>query len=191
MSSIKSYSEKYTKTIKLRNGAEAFLRPIKDTDDQMLYDLFSSCSYETIYFRFMTSAIFHHIRTGKTEFIMNMIRRLTNIDYDNQMAIIALINKNNKEKIVSEGRYAKTGADRAEVAVITTDNWQRQGLATNIGEFLIEIAKSKGIKIFEGEISLSNHKLLKLFKDLKIKYTRVIRYGSLHFEINLDDPFLK
>lgn len=191
MSSIKSYSEKYTKVIQLKNAKEAFLRPIKDTDEQLLYDLLYSCSYDTIYYRFMSSAIYMNLRKGKTQSVMNIIKKFCNIDYDNHLAIVALIRENNEERIVSEGRYVKIEGKSAEIAIITADDWQRQGLATKIGEFLIEIAKAKGIKFFEGEILLSNYKLLSLLKNIKINYTKNVQHGSLHFKIDLDKPFLE
>ena len=93
------------------------------------------------------------------------------------------------EKQGFEGMYVKTGTDRAEVGALTVDKWQRQGLATNIGTFLMEIAKTKDIKLFEGEILLSNFKLINLMKAMKIKYNKVISHGTLHFEIDLDEPF--
>ncbi|NVM01854.1 MAG: hypothetical protein HWN67_05940 [Candidatus Helarchaeota archaeon] len=189
MSSIKSFIEKYTKKVMLKNGTEALLRPIKDTDDQLLYDLFSSCSYDTLFYRFMSSSIFINLKKGNTPFVMKVVRRFTQIDYKNQLSIIALIKENNKERIVSEGMYVLTGSDRAEVGALTGDKWQRQGLATNIGTFLMEIAKTKGVKMFEGEILLTNFKLINLMKALKIKYNKVISHGTLHFEIDLNEPF--
>ncbi|MFX1449685.1 MAG: hypothetical protein ACFFCM_02510 [Promethearchaeota archaeon] len=189
MSSIQPFLRKNTKKIMLKNGTDALLRPIKETDDQLLYDLFSSCSYDTLFYRFMSSSVYLNLQKGNTDFVMKVVRRFTQIDYENQLSIVALIKENNEERIVSEGMYVKTGSDRAEVGALTGDKWQRQGLATNIGTFLMEIGKSKGIKIFEGEILLSNFKLINLMKAMKIKYNRVISHGTLHFEINLDDPF--
>ena len=189
MSAIKSYSEKYSKVIKLRNGNEAFLRPIKVTDDQLMLNFLKSCSYDTLFFRFMSSSIYINLKKWNTEAVMKRIKIFTNIDYEDHMSIIGLNKENNNNMIISEGIYVKSAPDRAEVAIMTADNWQRQGMATNIGEFLVEIAKSKGIKFFEGEIMLSNQKLLNLFTVLKIKYNKIINHGVLHFEINLDEPF--
>jgi acetyltransferase len=189
VSSIKSFIEKYTKKITLKNGTEALLRPIKDIDEQLLYDLFSSCSYDTLFYRFMSSSVHINLKKGNIPFVMKVIRRFTQIDYENQLSIVALIKENNKDIIVSEGMYVKTGPDRAEVGALTGDKWQRQGLATNIGTFMMEIAKTKDIKLFEGEILLSNFKLINLMKAMKIKYNKVISHGTLHFEIDLEEPF--
>ncbi len=186
MSSIKSFSEKYTKVIALKDGKEALLRPIRSTDDQMMYDFLNSCSYDTLFFRFMSSAIYIHLQKGNKEAIMKRIKNFTDIDHENHISIVAIMND---EKMVSEGLFVKTAPDRADVAVMTADDWQRKGLARKIGDFMMEIAKEKGIKFFEGEILLSNYALLNLFKTLKVKYTRVIRHGVLHFSINVDEPY--
>ncbi len=189
MSSIKSFIEKYTKKIMLKNGTEALLRPIKDTDSQLLYNLFHSCSYDTLFYRFMSSSVYLNLQKGNTSFVMKTVRRFTQIDYENQLSIVAIKKENDKDIIVSEGMYVKTGPNRAEVGALTGDEWQRQGLATNIGTFLMEIAKTKEIKFFEGEILLANFKLINLMKTMKIKYNKVISHGTLHFEIDLDEPF--
>ncbi|MHA1382859.1 MAG: hypothetical protein ACTSR3_03775 [Candidatus Helarchaeota archaeon] len=186
---MKSYSEKYTKKIILKNGVEAFLRPIQDTDEDMLYELFKSCSYDTLFYRFMSSSLFINIQSGKIQLVMRIIKKYCCIDYKNQMSIIAIVKEKDKEKIASWGLYVKTSPNSADVAIMTADDWQRIGLASNIARFSIEIAKSNGIKFFEGEILLSNNKLLNLMKKLKIKYSRVIKHGSLHFKIDLNDPF--
>ncbi|MHA1378342.1 MAG: GNAT family N-acetyltransferase [Candidatus Helarchaeota archaeon] len=170
---------------------EALLRPITDSDEELLLTMFKTCSYDTLFYRFMSSSLYIHLQKGNTQSVKKMIKRFCCIDHRNCMSIVAIVTENGKEKIVSWGLYVITSAKRAEIAIMTEDNWQMQGLATKIGEFLIDIAKSRGIKFFEGEILLSNHKLFNLMKTLKINFTRVIKHGSLHFEIDLDNPFLK
>ena len=185
MKSIISLSEEFSKITNLKNKIKAILRPIKITDDQMLYDFFYSCSKDTLYFRFMNLSIYNSLRRNESQYVMNIIRKYTNIDFNNHVSIVALIKEYNKEKIVSKGMYIKTGENRAEIAFITADDWQRQGLAINIGNLLKEIAISRGIKIFEGDLLLSNRNILNFFRHLKIKYNSVTSQGSIHFEINL------
>lgn len=189
MSQIKSYTEKYNKRITLRNGREAFLRPIQDKDAQLLLELLKSCSYDTLFFRFMSSSIYINLKKGNSSAVLNIIKSFCCIDFENLMSIIASVSENNKEILVSWGMYVITAPNRAEIAILTGDNWQRLGLATQIGEFMMEIAKSKGIKFFEGDILLSNEKLLRLMNSLKINYNKVIKHGALRFEIDLDNPF--
>jgi len=108
MSSTQPFLGKNIKKIMLKNGTEALLRPIKDTDDQLLYDLFSSCSYDTLFYRFMSSSLYLNLQKGNTDFVMKVVRRFTEIDYENQLSIVALIKENNEDRIVFFGRYIKS-----------------------------------------------------------------------------------
>ncbi len=175
--------------IELKNQHEAVLKPYKDIDGELLYDFYYSCSSETIYYRFMSLSLYNNLRKESKQSAIKMIKKFTNPTHNDTIAIIAIIKENHKEKIVAEGMFVKTGKNRAEIAVMTSDNWQRQGLAINIGKLLKKIALSRGIKYFEGDYLLSNYKLKKLFQNLKIKYNYIINGDSLRFEIDLEDPF--
>ncbi|MHA1386443.1 MAG: GNAT family N-acetyltransferase, partial [Candidatus Helarchaeota archaeon] len=176
MEKVLQVSKNFIRTIKLKNGVQAILRPINPNDENLLLDFFYSCSKETIFYRFMSSAYYNNIRKNDKQFVMNLIRKYIDIDLKDHMSIVAVIKENNKERIVSEGRYFKTSEKRAEVAIMTVDDWQRLGIATRIADFLKDIAITRNIEVFEGDILISNQKMLKIFRNLKIKYTRVLDY---------------
>ena len=72
------YPEKYVSNIKLKDGLEVLLRPIKPEDEDMMLELFNTFSERTIRFRF-----FIPLREMSRE----DIKRYCNIDYRNEMAI--------------------------------------------------------------------------------------------------------
>ncbi|MHA1377419.1 MAG: GNAT family N-acetyltransferase [Candidatus Helarchaeota archaeon] len=189
MIEVVPFSEDFTEIIELRNHKKAVLRLLRSTDESLMLDFFKSCTKECIFNRFMSSALYNNIRKEDSQYVMNLIRKYLDLDLKNHMSIVAVIREENKEKIVAEGRFFRIDKDRAEVALITRDNWQRLGLGTSIANLLKNVAISRGIKIFEGDILLQNEKMLNVFRSLKIKYSRVLNYNTIHFEIQLDDPY--
>ena len=175
-----------SKIVRLKNNQEILLRPLKPNDS--LKEFFLSCSKESIFYRFMSSAFYINVRKLASS---SLLTEYTNLDLDQHMSIVAVVEEDGEEKIIAEGRFFRARPEIAEVALITADGWQRLGLATYIGDFLKEIALSRDIKYFEGDILVSNRKMLNVFRYLKIKYTRTLYYDSIHFRIILDDPYLE
>lgn len=169
----------------LESNKNINFRLIRKTDAQLIFKFFQTCSMDTIYYRFMNSALFNNIRKQDTQYVMSVVKNYINLDLKKHMSIVAIIKENDDEQIISEGRYICTGKNSAEVAIMTADNWQRKGLATKIAIMLKNNAILRGISIFEGDILRTNQNMLNLFKNLKIKFNSIYYQDSFHFEIHL------
>jgi acyl-CoA hydrolase len=106
----------------LSDGTQVSFRPVHSTDEAGMRDLFYALSQETLYYRFM-----QHMKTvpGK------QIRDFTYIDHRNDIAIVGTLPEAHGEDIIAIGRYYldKT-TNRAEVAFVVRDEWQRRGIGT-------------------------------------------------------------
>ena len=78
---ILPYPARYEQVWPLRGGGEYTIRPIHPDDAQMLQDLVQNLSPESRYYRFVSSM---------TELPAAMLSRLTLIDYDREMALVAI-----------------------------------------------------------------------------------------------------
>ena len=101
------------------------------------------------------------------ELTPDMLARFTQIDYDREMAFVAL--KKGPKGMVEFGvsRYV-TNPDwnSAEFALVVADEYQRKGVGTKLMQALMSTAKNRGLKILEGEILEQNRPMRSLVKKL-------------------------
>ncbi len=152
------YPADLEKKVTLRDGTEIPLRPIKSTDEELMQELFYSLSDQTIYLRFFSSmGAMPHER----------VQYYTTIDYDAQMAIVAVLRTNGDEDIIGVGRYIREkDSDMAELALLVRDDWQGKGLGTILHTYLAQIAQSRKIGGFKAEILEQNKRALYVFTKL-------------------------
>ena len=96
-----------------------------------------------------------------------MLNRFTRIDYDKEMALIAVVCENGQETEIGVARYV-TNADgtSCEFAVAIADAWQHRGLGSLLILNLVEVARARGLRTMEGIVMAGNHKMLGLMHAL-------------------------
>ncbi len=158
---IHPYPEEYVKTVKLSDGTDVILRPIKPEDEPMWLELLGSCSKESIYFRFRTNYFFDSHKVA-TQFCY--------IDYSREMAIVAEITENNSRKLIGVGRLiADTDHETAEYAILITDAWQNKNLGNILTQYCLEISKELGLKRIIAETTADNKPMIAILKKLNFK----------------------
>ncbi|HSE83193.1 MAG TPA: bifunctional acetate--CoA ligase family protein/GNAT family N-acetyltransferase, partial [Thermodesulfobacteriota bacterium] len=166
---LSPYPHRYETRWKLDDGTAVLLRPIKPEDEGMMIELYHHCSTRTIMFRF-----FHALKTMTHEQIV----RYTQIDYDRDMAIVAVEERPGGERILGVGRTTYyPNLDASEFAVVVGDPWQGKGLGTKLLQMCINIAKEKGTRLLWGEILAENERMIRLCKELGFKITWDYREG--------------
>lgn len=142
----------------LPDGTDLTIRPIRPEDAEIEQDFVRGLSAESKYFRFMDSL---------QELSQNMLVRFTQIDYDREMALIAVLEQDNQEKELGVCRYV-TSADgqSCEFALVVADEWQRKGIGNKLMNCLFDAARAKGIKVMEGEVLGANRSMLELVRRL-------------------------
>ncbi|MCO6486756.1 MAG: bifunctional acetate--CoA ligase family protein/GNAT family N-acetyltransferase [Saprospiraceae bacterium] len=154
---IPPYPSQYQRTTALPDGTPVLLRPIRPEDEPLEAGLFNRLSRESVYFRF-----FGYIPHVDHEFLT----RFTHIDYDREMAIVA--------ETTIEGEKALIGVVRivgdnwngdAEFAIVVADHWQRQGLGSEMTDFILEIARERGFSQIYATFLKANVAMEKLFRN--------------------------
>jgi acetyltransferase len=147
----------------LPNGTNIVIRPIRPEDADLEQTFTRQLSDEAKYFRFMSSI---------QELTPDMLTRFTQIDYHNEMALIAVTDENNHEIELGVARYV-TNPDKksCEFALVVSDKWQRQGIGHKLMHHLMEIARDRGLERMEGEVLSNNFKMLDLMKSLYFSIT--------------------
>lgn len=79
-----------------------------------------------------------------------LIKRLTDIDQVDDVALAAVIEENHQDRIIGVSRYATgTARNQCECAVVVADDWQHKGLGTALMRHLIETARQRGLQTMQ------------------------------------------
>ncbi|MFK5951157.1 MAG: GNAT family N-acetyltransferase [Methylococcales bacterium] len=140
-----------------RGGQQVTVRPIRPEDAEIEQEFIRNLSEESRSFRFMNSV---------QELSEEMLIRFTQIDYFREMALIA-VSKENKETVLGITRYTiNIDGESCEFALVVADNIRGKGLGYKLMVTLMDIAKSKGLKMLVGEVLKNNGSMLKLMTRL-------------------------
>ncbi len=132
----------------LDDGTHLAFRPIHPTDEPAMKDLFYKLSEATLYYRF-------GMKMKKVP--ARQMEDFTFIDHRKEVAIVGTLPAPQGEEIVAICRYyLDATTNRAEVALVTRDDWQNRGVGSFMMKFLTTIAKRNGIRGFTAEILVDN-----------------------------------
>jgi acetyltransferase len=134
------------------DGTAVTIRPIRPEDAELEREFVKTLSPEAKYFRFMGAV---------RELTPMMLARLTQIDYDREMALVAVLRGGDRQREVGVSRYfTNPDGESCEFAVAIADDWQRRGLGRRLMLQLVEIARGRGLKTMVGHISAANQPML-------------------------------
>jgi len=149
---IHPYPHELTEHYQLANGTRITIRPIRPEDADLEKDFVHRLSERSKYFRFMQAL---------QELTPEMIVRFTQIDYDREMAFIAVSEQETPAKEYGVGRYIVNPDGRSiEFALVVSDDCQCKGIGTRLMKALMRTAKFKGISFIEGEVLAVNKAML-------------------------------
>jgi len=96
-----------------------------------------------------------------------MLVRLTQVDYDRHIAMVALRNENASEKMVGVARIIRGPAEQqAEFSVAVGDRWQGKGIGRTLVERALAAARDYGIRRVQGNVLSDNKGMLGLGRKL-------------------------
>jgi len=135
---VSGYPKEWEETVTLKNGQLVFLRPELSTDTEMLWEMFSTLSDATL-------------SNLVLPFTRERIERWTsNIDYEKDLPILALIKEEGKQRIIGSASLSFNSAEafkhKAELGVTVHDNYQNMGLGTAMVYHLLDIVRKKRLK---------------------------------------------
>jgi acetyltransferase len=138
----------------LADGMDITIRPIRPEDAGLVQDFVRNLSAESRFFRFMNSV---------QELSQAMLVRFTQIDYSREMALIAVTELHGKEVELGVARFAfNPDGESCEFALVIADEMHGKGLGQRLMTTLMDAAKSKGLKVIEGEVLKNNTDMLHL-----------------------------
>ncbi|MDH3615964.1 MAG: bifunctional acetate--CoA ligase family protein/GNAT family N-acetyltransferase [Gammaproteobacteria bacterium] len=155
---IHPYPAHLAKTVQLNDGTDIVIRPIRPEDAEIEAKFIRDLSDEARYFRFMNSL---------QELSQEMLVRFTQIDYHNEMALIAVTMTDAGEEQIGVVRYT-TNLDKTscEFALVVSDQWQSRGIAHHLMRNLMDVARDRDLERIEGQVLSKNSRMLDLMTSL-------------------------
>ena len=145
----------------LADGTVLAVRPIRPEDAEIERRFVASLSEQTRYYRF-----FYRLH----ELTPAMLARFTQVDYDRELALLALApdpEGPGGTAIVGIARYiANVDHESAEFAVVVADAWHGRGVATHLMKALIASAKKKGLQRLVGTVLRANQTMVQFTRGL-------------------------
>lgn len=155
---IHPYPSHLIERVQLPDGKDLVIRPIRPEDAEMEQAFVRGLSEQTKYFRFMQAI---------KELSPEMLVRFTQIDYDREMALIGVVDQEGAEVEVGVARYmARPGGEACEFAIVVSDQWRNLGIGARLMRSLMQNARSRGLRIMEGEVLTANTRMLALVRSL-------------------------
>lgn len=170
------YPEHWETRRTTKAGLTMQLRPVKISDEPLLKDFFYSLSDRSLELRFVTA---------QKNMPHSRLQQFIGIDYTRELVILAVVQQEGgQEKVIGLGEYyVDEKSHTAEVAFAVRDDFQNQGVGTELLAYMILLAKKQGLMGFTAEVLVDNKPMLHLFQKMKfdIEYQR----DDLTYELNM------
>lgn len=156
LSTQRPYLVEEERTVSLQGKRQILIRPARASDAMAMKDIFYHMTQHDIYTRF-----FHRVNALS----FNEAQRLCNVNFDNEVAFVAVSGTRENEQIVGSCCYfLNPTTNLAEVGYMIVPEWQATGLGQAFQQRMMEYAKKKGVRGFVADILAENSKMIALAK---------------------------
>lgn len=155
---IHPYPHHLVHQLQMSDGTNITIRPIRPEDAEIVQNFVRGLSPQSRYFRFMQTI---------NELTQDMLIRFTQLDYNRELALIAVQEINGEETELGVARYVvNPDGHSCEFALAVADEWQHHGLGSQLMTHLMDAARERGYHSMDGEILADNKKMLDLVRSL-------------------------
>jgi len=181
---IRPYPAGHEQTWPLKGGGVYTVRPIHPHDADMLQAFVRALSPESRWFRFASQI---------PELPARMLARYTLIDYDREMALVAVVkdrrhaddgSETESERIIGVARFiTNPDATTCEFSLAVADEMSGQGLGTRLMASIIEQARARGLTEIVGLILADNTRMLELMANLGFRVQTYVEDRSFKLAV--------
>jgi acetyltransferase len=146
------------------SGGEAsyVVRPIRPDDAEMLQTFVRGMSPQSRYFRFASSMM---------ELPARMLARYTLIDYDREMALVAIDDggpgEEKRDRIIGVSRFVTNpDSTSCEFSLAVSDEFSGRGVGSRLMRCIADFARARGLTEIDGLVLANNENMLSLMRGL-------------------------
>ncbi len=155
---IHPYPDELEAEVRLPDKTVLRVRPIRPEDAALEQVFVAGLSERSRYMRFM-----QHLPALTPQ----MLARFTQVDYDRELALVALDDASGNDQIVGVARYvANPDGESVEFAIVVADAWQGRGLGRVLMQRLIASASACGYTQMTGSVLAMNKSMLEFVNRL-------------------------
>ncbi|TVQ74843.1 MAG: GNAT family N-acetyltransferase [Balneolaceae bacterium] len=160
-------------------GMLLHFRPVRINDEPLIKDFFYSLSDQSFQRRFMSSHL-DMPHSKRQDFVV--------IDYTKEITMLATIDVNGKERVVGMGQIFKNPDGKmGEVSFAVRDDYHNRDIATEMLNYLTEIAVSDDMEGFTAEVLVENKPMLRVFEKMGFDLEKHIEDGVYEIVMRFGD----
>ncbi|MDV7338745.1 bifunctional acetate--CoA ligase family protein/GNAT family N-acetyltransferase [Terasakiella sp. A23] len=176
---IRPYPADLEEEFTLRDGRKVLIRPIRPEDEPAHNEFLSKVTPEDIRFRFFGSV---------RELPHSEMARLTQLDYDREMAFVAQAPNEEDGHLETLG-VVRTGTDPnnedAEYAILVRSDLKGQKLGWKLLNKMIEYCRSRGTTYFTGQILRENRTMIDMVKAMGFEVRTIMEEDIVEVKLKL------
>jgi GNAT superfamily N-acetyltransferase len=159
-----NYPHDLVEHLRLPDGTPVVIRPIAPMDRRRHWRFICSLSLQTRYHRLMSARCL----------LPGELRRMVEIDYRREMALVVLTRIGHEEQQLGVARFVREdeGSGAAEFAIVVADAWQRRGIGRRLLLSLRRAATAAGVTRMGGITLATNDAMLRLARRLGLEVSR-------------------
>jgi GNAT superfamily N-acetyltransferase len=151
------------------------IRAVRPDDKERIVKAFRALDRRSVYLRF-----FSH----KKDLSEEELRRITECDGVNEVALVATVGSGDQEIIVGLGNYVRGGA-AADIAFAVEEDFQGRGIASRLLQQLAHIARANGVRQLEADVLAENMPMLTVLRHSKLAMRESPEQGVVHATLSL------
>ena len=151
----------------MKDGTDVSLRPIHPDDEPLMAQFHQTLSGRSVYMRYFCSL------SLESRMAHERLVRICHVDGEREVALVVdyTNKKTGQQQILGVGRLIKLEAqNEAEVAILVSDQYQKQGLGTELLRRLIQIARDQKLHRVSGELLRDNLAMQIIVKKLGFRF---------------------
>lgn len=155
---VRPYPHQFEEWVTMKNGERCLFRPILPEDEPLLLQFISRVTKEDLYYRYFSEI---------NEFTHDDLANMTQIDYDREMAFVAVHTTEQGSEILGVSR-AISDPDNvdAEFAVLVRSDLKGLGFGGRLLKKLISYTRGHGLQQLNGITMPNNHGMIALARKL-------------------------
>ena len=169
-------SDKYSVIETLRDGHRLKIRALTSEDRSDLITAVARTSAESLRRRFFVP---------KPSFTDQETAFFLNVDFVNHVALVAVLEEDDRPVIAGGGRYIVMRPGEAEIAFAVVDHYQGHGIGKALMRHLVAIAQAAGLKRLSAEVLAENLPMLRLFEQSGLRMFMKREADVLHVTLLL------
>lgn len=173
---IRPYPLQYVGSWTMTDGTPVIIRPIRPEDEPLMVRFYKTLSEHSIYLRYF------HLMSLSRLTAHERLTRLCFIDYDREMALIA-IHKETQEMLAVARLSKQHGVNEGEFAMLVSDPFQRHGLGTELLRRLVQVGRDEKLEKIKAEILPENRGMQRVCEKVGFRLHRTLDWVKAEIDL--------